>query len=107
MDKEISIGEYLLSNKLGTPCYMAPEIKETSRIPQPELLDVYSLGVIYYELLKKFNSEHERVTKLKDIQYGKIDLEDFPVEKELIRIMTRSHKTRLQVSKIRETAQFK
>ena len=45
---EVSVGEYFLSNKLGTPCYMAPEIKESSRISRPDLLDVYSLGVIYY-----------------------------------------------------------
>lgn len=57
--------------------------------------------------MRKFDSEHERVTKLKDIQHGRIDLEGYSLERELIRMMTRSHKTRLQISKIRETSQFR
>lgn len=39
------------SRIVGTPCYMAPEqLTNTSPI-QPELSDIYSLGVILYELL--------------------------------------------------------
>jgi serine/threonine protein kinase len=62
----IKIGDFGLSarlnediqyGKIGTPSYIAPEILEKRPIRKEELhlIDVYSIGVIFYELLNLFN----------------------------------------------------
>jgi serine/threonine protein kinase len=57
-----------LLRKLGTPSYMAPELQSKNKLERLELVDMYSLGVIYYELLRVFATDHERVTSLRSIQ---------------------------------------
>lgn len=66
-DKPAARSELLM--RLGTPSYMAPELQQPNfKCDNLELLDVYSLGVIYYELLRTFGTEHERLTCLRGIK---------------------------------------
>ena len=44
-----SIQDNHLSTNVGTPLYMAPEIKNNNQYDQK--IDIYSLGIIYFELL--------------------------------------------------------
>ena len=57
----------LESSIIGTPLYIAPEMAN-DLVAGTSKGDIYSLGIILYELLAKFNTFHERVheiTKLK------------------------------------------
>lgn len=47
-----------LSFDIGTPLYAAPEILKGEEYG--EKVDVYSLGIIYVELLCSFKTQHER-----------------------------------------------
>lgn len=55
-----------LSFDIGTPLYTAPEI--ISNQEYNEKVDVYSLGIIYIELLCSFRTQHERLNHLMQIK---------------------------------------
>ena len=56
------------------------------------LIDVYSIGVIFYELLNLFNmtTKHEKSEKINNLKYGKVDLNnEYALERKLIKLMTK------------------
>lgn len=55
-----------LSYDLGTPLYSAPEI--LNQETYDEKVDIYSLAIIYLELLCSFKTQHERLKVLSDIK---------------------------------------
>ena len=46
------------TDQVGTKLYMSPE--QSSGLPYNEKVDIYSLGIIFFELLHPFNTEMER-----------------------------------------------
>lgn len=62
-------GENYTSN-IGTPLYVSPEQEKSSNYDQKT--DVYSLGVIFFEMLNNFSTEHERVMIMNDFRRKKI-----------------------------------
>lgn len=52
------------NTRAGTPSYIAPELYLPSikKLSEDDLqrTDVYSMAVIYYEMLNKFSTSHER-----------------------------------------------
>ncbi|XP_040206720.1 interferon-induced, double-stranded RNA-activated protein kinase-like [Rana temporaria] len=57
----------------GTPSYMAPEQRDGNKYENE--VDIYALGLIFFELLWIFDSVHERASKWIKIRKG-----DFPME---------------------------
>ena len=49
-----------LNEFIGTPTYMAPEIKEKSGQSYTDKVDIYALGIILFELISKITTDHER-----------------------------------------------
>ena len=65
--------------RAGTPAYMAPELHQFYKSKEGEnrkinlaLTDVFSIGVIYYELLSEFSTGHERSEKLNKLKEGSV-----------------------------------
>jgi serine/threonine protein kinase len=54
------------SGQAGTPLYMSPEQLEHTRCT--EKVDIYALGVIYFEMNHVFRTSHEQHKVLKDLQ---------------------------------------
>lgn len=76
------------TSEVGTHLYMAPEV---STGYYNEKVDIYSLGVILYELYHKFDTEMERFVVLNNFKKGIVDFqfkEDFPDVYSLIMKMT-------------------
>ena len=59
---EASLSE--ISFDVGTPLYQAPELSQQNSKIDPRA-DVFSLGVIYFEILSDFFTLHERFTNIK------------------------------------------
>lgn len=53
----------------GTSLYMSPE--QYCNQQYNYKVDIYSLGLIFFELLIPFNTDMERVTTLRDLKDGK------------------------------------
>lgn len=60
-----------ISDEKGTLIYMAPEIKLTNTYSFKS--DIYSLGIIYFELLNRFKTEMERVKSIENLKISLID----------------------------------
>ncbi|CAI6343646.1 unnamed protein product [Macrosiphum euphorbiae] len=56
------------TNQVGTQLYMSPE--QIHEKPYNSKVDIYSLGVIFFELLNSFNTEMERVKTLQQVRNG-------------------------------------
>lgn len=75
---------------IGTPLYMSPELSATnektriSKVIYSHKVDVYSLGIIYFEMLYPFKTGHERVITLQDLRQKAITMPN-DVEKHLDR----------------------
>jgi serine/threonine protein kinase len=54
----------------GTSTYKAPELKDSSN-PTPAS-DIYSLGIIFYEMIHTFHTTMERVQNINEFKKGKI-----------------------------------
>ena len=84
--------ESALSVNVGTPMYIAPELE--NGLPYDEKVDVYSLGLIFFEMLNKFSTEHERHHILTDFKKKRIAPntvgESYPLEMKIILQMTES-----------------
>lgn len=53
----------------GTASYKAPELKEGER-PTPSS-DIYSLGIIFYEMMHQYNTTMEKILSVNDFKTGK------------------------------------
>lgn len=62
---ENNINYFCMSSEIGTGIYRAPEIDEKN---YNNLIDIYSLGIIFIELLLNFNTIHEKYILLKNIK---------------------------------------
>ena len=72
------------SEIIGTPIYMAPEVKDDIITPA---IDVYSLGIIFYEIDNYFETQMERsleIDKFKKTQH--IEVSSFEIYKDMINI---------------------
>lgn len=75
---------------IGTPLYMSPELSATnektriSKVIYSHKVDVYSLGIIYFEMLYPLKTGHERVITLQDLRKQSITMPE-DVEKHLDR----------------------
>ena len=54
-----------LSFEIGTPLYFAPELQSSK---YDKKVDVYSLGIILFELVSKFDTQHERYKKITSLR---------------------------------------
>lgn len=87
------------TDNIGTPLYMSPELSATnertriSKVIYSHKVDVYSLGIIYFEMLYPFKTGHERINILHDLRKKEIkmpqDVEDHlnREDVELIRLL--------------------
>lgn len=57
------------TSQVGTQLYMSPE--QLSGQPYNHKVDIFSLGLILFELLVPFSTEMERLMTLQDIKLGK------------------------------------
>ncbi|XP_063548313.1 eukaryotic translation initiation factor 2-alpha kinase [Cydia strobilella] len=74
--------------KVGTRLYMSPE--QLAERPYSYKVDIYSLGVILFELLQPFDTESERVAKLTALRaahYPADFIADCPSEVEVLKLM--------------------
>lgn len=68
------------TDNIGTPLYMSPELSATNektriaKVVYSHKVDVYSLGIIYFEMLYPFKTGHERVAILQDLRKSTITM---------------------------------
>ena len=55
-----------VSSSFGTPLYTAPEYKNFRKYD--ERIDVYSLGIIYLELLSDFYTESQKIKTILNLR---------------------------------------
>ncbi|KAI8437458.1 hypothetical protein MSG28_011781 [Choristoneura fumiferana] len=74
--------------RVGTHLYMSPEQLEGR--PYSYKVDIYSLGVILFELLQPFDTEAERIAKLTGLRasrYPNNFISECPNETEVLKLM--------------------
>ena len=82
-EKSIIIGDFGLAieslskfkdkDVFGTFNYSAPEIEQG--LGYDNTIDIYSAGIIFYELFEDFQTEHERFMKIKGLRSNKMNFE--------------------------------
>ena len=82
-EKSIIIGDFGLAieslskfkdkDVFGTFNYSAPEIEQG--LGYDNTIDIYSAGIIFYELFEDFQTEHERFMKIKGLRANKMNFE--------------------------------
>ena len=100
----------LLSTKIGTPFYSAPECQTDSGYDYKA--DVYSLGIILLELFSKFTTMHERNVVFTDFKReGRVAQEfrkKYNEVSDLIELLCRSNPNdRPYASEVKESAEYK
>ncbi|XP_060871265.1 eukaryotic translation initiation factor 2-alpha kinase 3-like isoform X1 [Metopolophium dirhodum] len=78
------------TNQVGTHLYMSPE--QIHGKPYNLKVDIYSLGVIFFEMLNSFNTEMERCKTLQQVRNGTfppqfLELYEFKTEKDMVCLM--------------------
>lgn len=76
------------TRKVGTELYMSPE--QQKGLPYDYKVDIFSLGLILFELLQSFGTEMERFKRLQDVRKNKFPPqfeETYPDEYQLLKIM--------------------
>lgn len=79
------------TQQVGTHLYMSPEQLKGQHYDYK--VDIYSLGLIFFELLVYFSTEMERIVTLRDLRDGKFPPKfsaKFPQEFELLKLMLSS-----------------
>lgn len=72
--------QYNQTDNIGTPLYMSPELSATNektriaKVIYSHKVDVYSLGIIYFEMLYSFKTGHERIIILQDLRKQSITM---------------------------------
>jgi serine/threonine protein kinase len=61
-----------MTGNIGTPLYMAPELKNSSRTPYTKKVDIYALGIILFEIICKMTTEHERTRLLGQLKNDRV-----------------------------------
>lgn len=56
------------NKSIGTALYMAPELRTGSTVQQSSKVDMYSLGIIFFEMCNKFGTKMERITELQQVR---------------------------------------
>ncbi|XP_022114811.2 eukaryotic translation initiation factor 2-alpha kinase isoform X1 [Pieris rapae] len=77
--------------RVGTHLYMSPE--QLLGLPYSYKVDIYSLGLVLFELLHPFGTESERVSclmRLRDGQYPNHFQQNYPNETEVLKLMLSS-----------------
>ena len=90
--------------QVGTELYMSPE--QVRRRPYNHKVDVYSLGLILFELLVPFSTQMERIKVLSDLREKKfpshfLSREEFPV---LSKMLSHDPDERPETHQVQETA---
>lgn len=73
------------TNQVGTQLYMSPELSSGQNYTHK--VDIYALGVIFFEMFQRFSTQMERVTSLKQLRELKFPasfLEKFRDEHEFV-----------------------
>lgn len=76
------------TQRVGTTLYMSPE--QIAGLPYNYKVDIFSLGLILFELLATFSTEMERINTLKDVRNNTFPVDfksNFNNEYELLRLM--------------------
>ena len=68
------------SNDIGTPIYSPPEQRDGLRYTQK--VDMYSLGIIFFEMCYSFSTAMERIYVLRDLRDHSEFPRDFSIKKE-------------------------
>ncbi|XP_055908473.1 eukaryotic translation initiation factor 2-alpha kinase [Eupeodes corollae] len=79
------------TQQVGTHLYMSPEQLKGQHYDYK--VDIYSLGLIFFELLVYFSTEMERIVTLRDLRDGKFPptfSNKFPIQYELLKLMLSS-----------------
>lgn len=79
-----------LTTGVGTPLYLAPE-QDRAGATYNQKVDVYSLGIIFFELFNAFSTAMERYTVIRDLRTKEIKLPSMwakdPIKTKLLRWM--------------------
>ena len=99
-----------LTQSVGTPLYTAPELQEG--LIYNKKVDIYALGLIYFEMLSVFTTNHQRYqmfTQLKcQNQFQEGFSQKFPIESGLIlKMIERITAKRLSSKRIIQSEEFK
>ncbi|CAJ0583880.1 unnamed protein product, partial [Mesorhabditis spiculigera] len=75
------------TGNVGTKSYMSPE--QLAHKPYTLKVDVFSLGVVFVEMILPFATAMERLQTLAQLQKGKVppELDNFPKEKEFVQLL--------------------
>ena len=58
-----------LTQQIGTPLYISPELlEESDEAKYNKKVDIYSLGLIYFEMLNNFTTRTERCKRFDDLR---------------------------------------
>lgn len=63
-----SKGDLGMTRSVGTPLYVAPELRSTSGSAYTEKVDMYSLGIMCFEMFNPFGTAMERLEELQKIR---------------------------------------
>ncbi|CAF0823490.1 unnamed protein product [Adineta steineri] len=66
----------LISTPVGTTFYIAPELLSGQRIAPTEKIDIYSLGITFFEMCYPFNTSMERAKTLCELRRPEIYVPD-------------------------------
>lgn len=92
---DINIKDRHQTNNIGTPMYISPEQEKHTKYDQKT--DIYSLGIMLFEMINNFKTRHERDEKMKDLRKQRIIPDDvareFPEECTIIQEMTENDAT--------------
>jgi len=57
-----------MTRSVGTTLYVAPELRSVSNTTYNDKVDMYSLGIIFYEMCEPFSTAMERIRALQDVR---------------------------------------